>query len=139
MPSRLPALLVLLPAAACARTAPPAPPREFGVHVESARADSAPVRFRMSVQGALELGIRSLRVAEQPDKSLLIATPADLVVNKGTGSALIVAAGAGDSIRVTALDSSDAVRATVAAHAVRVERTDTTRHVTAAAVSNPTP
>lgn len=120
----------LLLAAAC-RPAPPKPPADFGVHVASARSDSAPVHFTVHVSGTLQLGIRARIVAMEPDKSLLLATPADLVVNKGLGSVVLTAADTGDILAVTPLDHTDSSRVTARAHAVRVSRIGDTRQVTA--------
>ncbi len=128
------AVLVLL--AAC-RPAPPKPPAEFGVHVASARNDSAPAHFTVHVSGTLQLAIRSRIVAMEPDSSLLLATPADLVVNEGLGSVVVTAADSGVVLAVTPLDRADSAHATVHAHAVRVTRLGDTRHVTASPAADP--
>ncbi len=114
---------------------PPRPPAEFGVHVASAANDSARARFTVTVKGSLELGIRSTIVAMEPDSSLLLATPADLVVNKGTGSAVITAADSGAELSVTPLDRADSAHATASGHAVGIARAGDSRHVTARAVA----
>jgi hypothetical protein len=128
------ALLGALLATACLPE-PPRPPAEFGVHVSAAGNDSARAKFTVVVKGTLELGIRSTIVAMEPDSSLLLATPADLVVNKGMGSAVIVAADSGVELAIRPLDPADSARATARGHAIRLARVDSTRHVTAAPVA----
>jgi len=128
------AVLLALLAAACLPK-PPKPPGEFGVHVASTRSDTARVHFTVHVKGTLELGIRSAIVAMQPDSSLLLATPADLVVNKGAGSAVVAAADSGVELSVTPLNHADSAAATARGHAVRIARVGDTRHMTAAPVS----
>lgn len=117
----------------------PHPPAEFGVHVAAAGNDSARAKFTVVVKGSLELGIRSTIVAMEPDSSLLLATPADLVVNKGFGSAVIAAADSAVDLQITPLDHADSARATARGHAVRLTRADSARHVTVQAVASPPP
>ena len=69
--------------------------------------------------------------------TVMLATPADLVVNKGLGSVVVSAADSGGLLAVTALDRADSAHATVRAHAVRVARVGNTRHVTASPASHP--
>ncbi|HEU4988212.1 MAG TPA: hypothetical protein VFT41_00355 [Gemmatimonadaceae bacterium] len=118
-------------AAACV-SHPPKPPADFGVHVAGAGNDTARVHFTVHVTGTLQLGIRSRVMAMQRDSSLLLATPADLIVNTGTGSAVIASADSNASLTVTPLDRADSARATATGRAIRIARVDTTRHVTAA-------
>ncbi|HVA57836.1 MAG: hypothetical protein WBQ26_15815 [Gemmatimonadaceae bacterium] len=108
---------------------------EFGVHVASAANAMASLRFKVTVTGSLELGIRAPFFAMQRDKSLILSTPADLLVNKGTGSAVIAAADSSAILTVMPLDSSDVGVASARGHAVRIERVGDTRHLTAAPVS----
>jgi len=124
--------------ALCACTTP-ARPREIGVHVAGAANDSARMRFTVTVVGTLELGIRSTVMAMRPDKSLLLSTPADIVVNKGAGSAVIALADSGSALRVTPLDPADSAKATATARAVRLTRQENDRHLTAQAVPPNTP
>jgi len=135
-PVRRAALACALLSPAACLPAPPKPPGEFGVHVASATSDTAHARFTVTVTGTLQLGIRSAIVAMQRDSSLLLATPADLVVSKGLGSVVITAADSGLQLAITPLDSADARTATARGHAVRMTRVGETRHVTAAAVSD---
>ena len=62
-------------------------PQEFGVSVFSA--DTMPVTFTLYVQGSLVMGLRSQGFKMRPDKSLIMITPAQLIVQKGEGSASI--------------------------------------------------
>jgi hypothetical protein len=109
------------------------------VHVTASGNDSARAKFTVVVKGTLELGIRSTIVAMEPDSSLLLATPADLVVNKGMGSAVIAAADSGVELTLRPLDRSDSAQATATGHAIRLARPDSSRHVTAVAVASPPP
>lgn len=118
------------------RRQPPPPPAEVGVHVANAANDTARAKFIVVVKGSLQLGIRSMIVGMRPDSSLVLAAPADLVVNTGNGWAEIAAADSGVELRVTPLDRTDSARATVTAHAVRFERQGNARHVTAVAMSD---
>ncbi|HVB29910.1 MAG TPA: hypothetical protein VNE60_00120, partial [Gemmatimonadaceae bacterium] len=54
--------------------------------------DSTRAKFFVAIKGSLQLGIRSMIVGMRPDSSLVLAAPADLVVNTGNGSAVITAA-----------------------------------------------
>ena len=141
MSLRLRAAAALSLVAACRNGAPPPPaaPAEFGVHVANAANDTVRTHFTVTVKGSLELGIRSLIVAVQPDRSLLLATPADLVVNKGDGSAVIAAADSGARLTVTPLLPADSAQATAQGAAVLLTRAPDVRHVTAKAVTPPTP
>ena len=134
--------LALACAAACAvgcRRQPPPPPAEVGVHVANAANDSTRAKFFVAIKGSLQLGIRSMIVGMRPDSSLVLAAPADLVVNTGNGSAVITAADSGVELRITPLDRADSAQATVTAHAVRIERQGNARHVTAVAVADTLP
>ncbi len=123
--------IAFLVIAAC-RGQPPRPANEFGVHVAAAGNAAARVRFTVTIKGSLEIDIHSGIVAIRPDSSLLLATPADLLVKQGAGSAVITAADSGRALVVTRLDSTDAAPAR--GHAVRVERTGDSRHLTVTTV-----
>ncbi len=124
--------------AACMPHAP-IPPGEFGVHVASAKSDTTRAPFTVQLTGHLQLGIRARIVAMRPDSSLLLSTPADLVVNEGLGTAVLTAADSAAVLVVTPLDPADSARATVRGHAVRVVRADDTRHVTASPANHSPP
>lgn len=96
--------------------------------------DSAHAKFKIVMTGTLEFGIRSAMVAMEPDSTLLLATPADLVVHKGAGTAVITAADSGAVLVVTSLDRADSTRVRARGHAVLVTRPDTTRRLTAVPV-----
>ncbi|MHB1864351.1 MAG: hypothetical protein ACYCVL_15460 [Gemmatimonadaceae bacterium] len=134
--------LALACAAACAvgaagcRRQPPPPPAEVGVHVANAANDSTRAKFFVAIKGSLQLGIRSMIMGMRPDSSLVLAAPADLVVNAGNGSALITAADPGVILRITPLDRADSAQATVTGRAVRIERQGNARHVTAVPVAD---
>lgn len=62
-------------------------PPEFGVSVFSA--DTVPVAFTVSVSGTLLMGLRSEHFQMRPDSSLMMSTPAEIIVQRGDGSAII--------------------------------------------------
>jgi hypothetical protein len=53
--------------------------------------DTLPVIFTVELTGSLVMGARSDNPQMRPDKSLVLTTPAQLVVQKGEGSATITA------------------------------------------------
>jgi hypothetical protein len=100
------------------------------VHVVSAANASANTRFSVTVKGGLQLSIRAPMFAMRPDSTLLLATPADLIVNKGTGSAIIVSADSNVALVATQLDTLAAPPGAVRGHVILLARPDTTRRVT---------
>jgi len=80
--------LFLLVSAVLTAACDPRPP-EFGVSVFAD--DTLPVVFSVDLTGSLVMGVRSDNLQMRPDKSLLLTTPAQLVVQKGEGSATITA------------------------------------------------
>ena len=60
---------------------------EYGVSVFST--DTLPVTFTVTLTGSLALGLRSEGFHMRPDKSLVLTTPAELVVQRGDGTARI--------------------------------------------------
>lgn len=140
-PTRFLTPLAFALAAACRReppakpAAPPPPPvtapsaPALGVHVAAAAADTLHVRFTVTVHGSLQLGIRAPMFAMRPDSTLLLVTPADLLVNKGIGSAVIAAADSGVALAATPLDSLSAPAAGVRGPIVRFERPDSSRRL----------
>jgi hypothetical protein len=80
--------LLLLISAVLTAACDPRPP-EFGVSVFAD--DTLPVVFTVELTGSLLMGARSDNPQMRPDKSLLLTTPAQLVVQKGEGSATITA------------------------------------------------
>lgn len=83
----LPALLGAV-ALACAERPP-----EFGVSVFAA--DTLPVVFTVSLSGPLVMGLRSQSFQMRPDKSLMMSTPAELIIQSGDGTALITSLSGG--------------------------------------------
>ncbi len=151
-PRRAALLAALFSLAAChrepPRSAPPSPPAAaaapvpapaaIGVHVASAPDSTAHARFTVTVAGSLELGIRAPFFAMRPDRSLILSTPADLLVNKGAGSAVIAATDPGAVLVVTSLAGAGAgAAATARGHAVRIERAGAAGPLTAAPLSTP--
>lgn len=132
-------LFVLLPALLTVAGCRPGPPSEFGVHVTRAGNDSARVAFQVTPVGTLELGVRAPSMAETPQKALLISTPADLIVNKGTGWALVAAVDSTDTLMVTPLNRADSAQATASGPAVRIARVQDTRHIVATRTVNAIP
>ena len=126
--------MVLL--AAC--TTPP--PAELGVRVADAASDSGTVQFTVTVvDTSLSLGMRPASMAMRPDKSLVLTTPASIVVNRGAGSAVITAVTEGARIRVSPLDPADSATGMAVGRAVRITRRGTDRHIFAQPVPPPTP
>ena len=80
--------LFLLVSAVLTAACDPRPP-EFGVSVFAD--DTLPVIFTVELTGSLVMGARSDNPQMRPDKSLVLTTPAQLVVQKGEGSATITA------------------------------------------------
>ena len=62
-------------------------PPEFGVSVFAN--DTTPVQFAMDVTGTLVMGIRANGFDPGPNKTLFMTTPAQLLVQKGEGTATI--------------------------------------------------
>jgi hypothetical protein len=62
-------------------------PPEFGVSVFAD--DTLPVIFTVELTGTLVMGLRSDGFRMRPDKSLVMTTPAQLIINKGAGTATI--------------------------------------------------
>ena len=109
-------LLVLL--AACV----PEPPRqEFGVDVFSN--DTIPAKFIVSLGGNLSLAIRSNVLYMQRDSSLVIETPASLIVKAGSGTGTITAYDTTRRIAVTPMNGSpDSTDAAVVGTVVKLTR-----------------
>jgi hypothetical protein len=68
-------------------------PPEYGVNVFSA--DTIPVAFTMTLTGSLALSMRSEGIKMQPDKSLVLETPAQLMWARGDGTARLESVGRG--------------------------------------------
>jgi hypothetical protein len=64
-------------------------PPEFGVSVFAN--DTLPVQFSMDVTGTLAMGIRAQGFEPGPNKTLYMTTPAQLLVQRGEGTATITA------------------------------------------------
>ena len=60
---------------------------EFGVDVFST--DTIPARIYMELTGTLQMGLRADNYYTTADKSLILLTPASLIVQKGAGTATI--------------------------------------------------
>jgi len=120
--------LALAMLAACT---PERPPPEFGVDVFSN--DTTPVKFVVALDGNLSLAIRSNSLYMQRDRSLVIETPASLIVQSGVGTGRIAAYDSTQRIVVAPMganpDSSDA---SVIGRVVRVRRAGAETHVTIA-------
>lgn len=63
------------------------PRQEIGVDVFSN--DTIPALFEVNVTGTLAIGLRSNGFHMRPDKTLVLETPASLVIQKGAGTATI--------------------------------------------------
>jgi len=92
-------------------------PVEYGVSVFST--DTLPVVFTLTLTGSLALGMRSEGFRMQPDKSLVLRTPAELVVSRGDGTARIMTV-SGNRIAVQPLGVTDSTAdsTTVEGHVV---------------------
>ena len=99
-------LLALTLLVACT---PEPPRREFGVDVFSN--DTIPAKFIVSLSGNLSLAIRSNSLYMQRDKSLVIETPASLIVQSGSGMGRITSYDSTQRIAVSPMgtppDSTD--------------------------------
>jgi len=105
--------LLVLAGSACAEK------RELGVDVFSE--DTVPAKFTVALTGTLVLGLRSQNFYVRPDKSVVLNTPASLVIEEGAGSATIASP---RRIAVAPIGtspySSDIVA--VAGHSIRLQR-----------------
>jgi hypothetical protein len=103
---RVATCLAAITAAACSQ-----PRRELGADVFST--DTVPARFVMTVTGSLAIALRSNNFYMRPDKSLVLETPATLLIQKGEGTATIEVLDSARRVAVqptgTPLDSTDAV------------------------------
>jgi len=79
-------------------------PPEYGVSVYST--DTLPATFTVTLTDSLALALRSEGFRAMPDKSLVLSTPAQMLVHSGAGSARIVGLG-GKRIAVQPLGVSD--------------------------------
>lgn len=121
---------LLLCAAVCAAvlTACEQRPPSFGVSVFAD--DTVTVAFTVSVTGTLVMGLRSDVFQMRPDKSLLMTTPAELIIQRGEGTALIESL-RGGRLAVQPLgvnpDSADTLSAE--GHVIKLVRTGEARAV----------
>ena len=84
----------------------------------------------------MQLGIRAPMFGMRPDSTLVLVTPADLVVNTGMGTAIIAAADTGVQLVVTSLDTLTTPHVTARGHVVRFTRPDSSRLVSLTAVAD---
>ena len=88
-----------------------APRQEVGVDVFSN--DTLPARFIVNVTGTLAIALRSNNFYMRRDKSLVLETPASLIIQKGEGTATIIPLDTTRPVAVqpigTPLDSVDVV------------------------------
>jgi hypothetical protein len=114
---RAPLLALAILAAACSRKE-----REFGVDVFST--DTLPARIYMELTGTLQMGLRADNYFTTADKSLILLTPASLIVQKGEGTATIFSIDSTQRLAVQPLgmppDSAD--RAGVTGRVVKLTR-----------------
>jgi hypothetical protein len=121
-------LLALMLLSACV---PEAPRREFGVDVFSN--DTTPAKFIVSLGGNLSLAVRSNSLYMQRDKSLVIETPASLIVHSGAGTGTITSYDSTRRIVVTPMNASpDSTDAGVVGRVIRVVRVGDEERVTLA-------
>lgn len=113
-------LLCAATAAAALAACEPRPP-EFGVSVFAD--DTVTVAFTVSLSGSLVMGLRSDVYQMRPDKSLLMTTPAELIIQRGAGTAVIKSLRGGRLV-VQPLGAGPDSTATASAEGlvVRVER-----------------
>jgi hypothetical protein len=127
-------------AAALLAACTPAPPAEIGVRVADAANDTGTVQFTVTVADtALSLGMRPAAMGMRADKTLVLSTPATIVVNRGAGSALIAVVTPGATLRVTSLAPADSLSGTAVSTAVRISREGTARQVFIKAAPQPLP
>jgi hypothetical protein len=92
-------------------------PPEYGVSVFST--DTVPATFTVTLTGTLALGLRSDGFKAMPDKSLQLTTPAQMLVQRGDGSARIISIkGARLAVQPLGVTDSSADTATVEGHVV---------------------
>ncbi|MDB4905502.1 MAG: hypothetical protein JWO05_286 [Gemmatimonadetes bacterium] len=90
----------------------------------------------MKVDGGLIIGMRAPEFAMQKDSTLVLATPADLVVQKGEGQALITSIDGWPSLVIASLDSTHTPRPRAEGRAIRFAHTEHVGHVTLTAVAD---
>jgi hypothetical protein len=96
-------------------------PTEYGVSVFST--DTLPVTFSVTLTGSLALGLRSDGFMMQPDKSLLLTTPAQMTVSRGDGTARIVSVKGGPlAVQPLGVTDSTADTATVEGQVVMLTK-----------------
>jgi hypothetical protein len=138
MTHRIPCITIAAAVVLAACT--PAPPAEIGVRVADAANDTGTVQFTVTVADtALSLGLRPASMGMRRDKTLVLSTPATIVVNRGAGSALIGVVTPGAKVRVTSLEPADSLTGTAVATAVRISREGAARQVSVKAEPPPTP
>jgi len=112
--------------AAC--TPEPAQP-EFGVDVFAN--DTVPTKFVVTLSGNLSMAVRSNQLYMRPDQSLVLETPGSLIIQRGSGSAVIAAFDSTQQIAVMPLGTSpDSTDNAVVGKRVKVTRTGEDKRVT---------
>ena len=126
MPARSALLALTVAVAACTRET-----REVGVDVFAN--DTIPVKFVVTLTGSLAMALRANNFYLRPDKSLVLETPASLIVRTGEGTAMVASFDSTKKIAIapigTAPDSADAA---VVGTVVKVTRVGEEKRVSVA-------
>lgn len=119
--------LLLVAAAFCA--ACEERPPEFGVSVFAD--DTLPAIFTVSITGSLGIGLRSEAYQMQPDSSLIMTTPAQLIIQLGAGTAIITSLHGGRlAVQPIGVSADSAELVTVEGTVVKLVRAGEERRVT---------
>jgi len=119
----------LVPLILLAACVPEPPRREFGVDVFSN--DTIPAKFIVSLGGNLSFAVRSNGLYMQRDKSLVIETPASLILQSGAGTGTITSYDTSRRVVVTPMNTSpDSTDAAVVGTVIKVTRVREEKRVT---------
>lgn len=103
-------------------------PPEFGVSVFAS--DTLPVTFTVSLTGGLVMGLRSQNFHMQPDKSLIMTTPAQLIIQRGEGTATILSVSGGRVVvQPLGINPDSADTSSAEGHQVKLSRAGERRSV----------
>ncbi len=96
-------------------------PAEYGVRDFST--DTLPDAFTVTVAGSLAIGVRSESFQMRPDKSLVLSTPAEMVIARGDGTARIESVNGGRlAVQPLGVTDSAADTTTVEGRVVMLEK-----------------
>lgn len=103
-------------------------PPEFGVSVFAA--DTLPVTFTVYLTDQLVMALRSTNFKMRADKSLMMTTPAQLIIQRGAGTARIVSiSGGGLVVQPLGVNPDSADTSSAEGRTVQLTRTGELRSV----------